>query len=78
MASDEAAQELLLPGVDGLDNLDQICVRQPRRTKEMLIELFCGWEIKNRFEVGTMPENKDDIFKPIFYLKEDSECCMRQ
>ena len=80
----EGAYTYLTDPMDGLDNLEKIYVRQPLRGMEMFLEMCCGWNVANRFEVGYNGkegavgiDNKPD-FKRLFWLEEESNCILRQ
>ena len=82
MAQEAATSQMqsLLDPLDKLDDLETVFVRQPMRAKEMLLECRCGWNGANKFDVG-YNDSKDASkpnFNPLFYLEEDSNCCLRQ
>lgn len=60
-----------------LDNLNEVFVKQPIRTKELLCEMFCGCEMENYYEVMSV-NRQNNTTLPLFNLKEESNCCLRQ
>lgn len=60
-----------------LDSCDQIFIKQPVRTGELLCEMFCGCEVENFYEVMSVNTESNSTV-PLFNLKEESNCCLRQ
>eukprot|EP00485_Elphidium_margaritaceum_P003160 CAMPEP_0202687494 /NCGR_PEP_ID=MMETSP1385-20130828/3165_1 /ASSEMBLY_ACC=CAM_ASM_000861 /TAXON_ID=933848 /ORGANISM="Elphidium margaritaceum" /LENGTH=257 /DNA_ID=CAMNT_0049342295 /DNA_START=32 /DNA_END=805 /DNA_ORIENTATION=+ len=62
--------------VSCLEPLNSVFIKQPIRTKELLLECF-GCEMSNLYEVLNVDE-ASKVSYPLFNLKEDSNCCLRQ
>jgi len=56
---------------------DKVFIKQPIRSKEFLMEMFCGCEMSNFYQV-LLPDEQNNTMLPLFDLKEDSSFCMRQ
>ena len=63
--------------VSSLNNYDQVLVKQPIRKGELFMELCCGCEMENLYQIlGVQEQSKTTT--QLFTLKEDSNCCLRQ
>jgi len=56
---------------------DKVFIKQPIRNKEFLVEMFCGCEMSNFYQV-MLPSADGSTLTPLFDLKEESSFCMRQ
>jgi len=56
---------------------DYVFIRQPVRRNELLMEMFCGCEVSNFYEV-LLPSKDSKEMLPLFDLREQSNFCLRQ
>ena len=60
-----------------LDDCDSVLIKQPIRNKELLMEMFCGYEMQNLYTIQSVNQQQKSVTQ-LFTLKEDSNCFLRQ
>jgi len=56
---------------------DYVFIKQPIRKGELLMEMFCGCEVSNFYQV-LLPSKESKEMVPLFDLREESNFCLRQ